>query len=291
MTDLNLSEAEKRYLIDGVKLGIRVDGRGPLDYRQLELETSVLDTANGSARVRLHRTDVLVTVKMELEPPASGRPNHGKLLFFVNCSANAAPEFEGRGGDDLSSSLCGVLERLYSAPNTFSTAGLVVVPGKYVKAFYVDVEILECGGNLFDVVSLGVKAALYATRTPRITITGEDGGELEFTLSDNPTDVDRLDVVNAPVLITHLRISEGVTVVDPTSEEEQCGPVSVVVGVAPNSTICAVHLLGPGTIGPQTLQAALKGSSVLGADINARLLKKLRQEESEPERRIRGFLG
>ncbi|KAA0203361.1 hypothetical protein HAZT_HAZT006677 [Hyalella azteca] len=241
-----------------LQLGIRADGRGPLDYRELELETGVLDTANGSARVRLHRTDILVTVKMELEPPLPGRPNHGKLLFFVNCSANAAPEFEGRGGEELASRLSSVLERLYSDANAFNTAGLVVVPGKYVKAFYVDVEVLECGGNLFDVVSLGVKSALYATRTPRITITGEDGGELEFTLSDNPYDVDRLDVTNAPILITHLRISEGITIVDPTIEEEQCAPVSVVVGVAPNATICAVHLLGPGTIGPHTLKKALK---------------------------------
>lgn len=291
MTDMKLSEAEKRYLIDGVKLGVRVDGRGPYDYRQLELETGVLDTANGSARIRLHRTDVLVTVKMELEPPAPGRPNHGKLLFFVNCSANAAPEFEGRGGDELSSTLCGVLDRLYGAPNTFSTAGLVVVPAKYVKAFYVDVEILECGGNLFDAVSLGVKAALYATRTPRITVTGEDGGELEFTLSDNPNDVDRLDVANAPVLLTHLRVCENVTVVDPTLEEEQCGPVSAVVGVAPCGTICSVHLPGPGTIAPHTLHSVVKSSTVIGADINARLLAKLQQEETIVDRRIRGFLG
>ena len=67
-------------------------------------------------------------------------------------------------------------------------------------------QILECGGNLFDVISIGVKAALYATRTPRITVSGEDGGELEFTLSDNPLDVDRLDVSNSPLIITHLRV-------------------------------------------------------------------------------------
>ena len=62
------------------------------------------------------------------------------------------------------------------------------------------------------------------------------------------------------------QISEGVTVVDATTEEEQCGAVSVVVGVAPSGTICSVNLLGHGTIGPQTLANALKVSSLL-ADI------------------------
>lgn len=29
---------------------------------------------------------------------------------------------------------------------------------------YVDILILECGGNLYDAVSMAVKAALYSTR-------------------------------------------------------------------------------------------------------------------------------
>lgn len=66
---------------------------------------------------------------------------------------------------------------------------------------------MECGGNLFDVISIGVKSALFSTRTPKIYVTGEDGGEMEFTVSDNPNDVDEIDVINAPILITHLRAS------------------------------------------------------------------------------------
>ena len=56
-------------------------------------------------------------------------------------SAYGTNEYDGRGGDDVSTSLAGVLERLYSDPNTFDTTSLVVVPNKYVKAFYVDVEV------------------------------------------------------------------------------------------------------------------------------------------------------
>ncbi|KAK8390341.1 hypothetical protein O3P69_010192 [Scylla paramamosain] len=258
MADISLSEAEKRYIVDGVKLGIRVDGRERLDYRQLEIETGLVSTANGSARVRLGCTDVLITVKMEMEPPPPQQPKDGQIHFFVNCSANAAPEFEGRGGEDLATSLSAMLDRLYSSPLSLDTSRLCVVPGKHVKVLYVDVEILECGGNLFDTVSLGVKAALWATRMPRIYITGEDGGELEFMVSDNPQEVDRVDVSNAPILITHLRITENLTVIDPTPEEECCGPVQVVVGVTPKGLITTTQQLGAGTFAPQTLSASLK---------------------------------
>ncbi|KAG7176928.1 Exosome complex exonuclease RRP42-like, partial [Homarus americanus] len=271
-------------------LGIRVDGRDRLDYRQLEIETSVVSTANGSARVRLDHTDVLITVKMEMEPPLIDQPRNGKLYFFVNCSANAAPEFEGRGGEDLGTSLSSMLERVYSSPHTLDTSKLCVVPGKYVKGLYVDIEILECGGNLFDAVSLGVKAALWATKMPRIYITGEDGGELEFSVSDNPCDVDRVDVSNAPILITHLRITENLTVVDPTPEEECCGPVQIVVGVTPKGLITATQQLGSGTFTPQTLSASIKSARDLGVKIHQRLMEKLRQEENITDRPIKGFL-
>ena len=66
------------------QLGFRVDGRQRLDYRQVVIETGLVSTANGSARVRLARTDVLVTVKMEIEPPSPDQLSHGKLSFFVN---------------------------------------------------------------------------------------------------------------------------------------------------------------------------------------------------------------
>jgi exosome complex component RRP42 len=39
---------------------------------------------------------------------------------------------------------------------------------------------LECGGNLFDAVSMAVKAALFSTVIPRVSVTNVDGGEPEL---------------------------------------------------------------------------------------------------------------
>ncbi len=44
-------------------------------------------------------------------------------------------------------------------------------------------QILECGGNLFDAVSMAVKAALFATVIPRVTVTAVDGGEPELEVN------------------------------------------------------------------------------------------------------------
>ena len=53
--------------------------------------------ANGSAHLRLANTDVLVGVKAELDLEMTGKT----IEFFVDCSANATPDFEGRGGETL----------------------------------------------------------------------------------------------------------------------------------------------------------------------------------------------
>ena len=49
----------------------------------------------------------------------------------------------------------------------FDLCQLSVLPGRHCWALYVDILILECGGNLFDAVSIAVKAAMHSARIPR----------------------------------------------------------------------------------------------------------------------------
>lgn len=66
------------------KDNFRNDGRTCKDYRPMELETDVVTNANGSARLRLANTDILVGVKTEIDVPFPETPNQGKLEFFVD---------------------------------------------------------------------------------------------------------------------------------------------------------------------------------------------------------------
>ena len=109
MSALSLSEAERTFIIHGVQDDLRADGRHRDDFRHLELETGVVSNTNGSCRLRLGETDLLIGVKAELGEPHPATPRRGRLEFFVDCSANAAPEFEGRGGDQLASEISNVL--------------------------------------------------------------------------------------------------------------------------------------------------------------------------------------
>ena len=152
-----LSEAERVFIRDGAEAGLRSDGRGPGDYRPIRLETGLLANTYGSARLRLANTDVLVGVKASLGPPSPQQPDRGVLRFFVDCSANAAPVFEGRGGEETARELSAALTAAYASPAALDYAALCVRSGVVAWTLFVDVVLLEQGGNLFDAVSLAVK--------------------------------------------------------------------------------------------------------------------------------------
>lgn len=141
-----------------------MDGRGCEDYRCVEVETDVVSNTSGSARVKLGHTDILVGVKAEMGTPKLEKPNEGYLEFFVDCSANATPEFEGRGGDELGTEIANTLYRIFNNKGSIDLKSLCISTREHCWILYVDVLLLECGGNLFDAISIAVKAALFNTR-------------------------------------------------------------------------------------------------------------------------------
>ena len=52
----------------------------------------------------------------------------------------------------------------------FDLGQLCVLKGSQCWILYIDILILECGGNLFDAVSMGVKAAMHSTRIPNVKV-------------------------------------------------------------------------------------------------------------------------
>ena len=241
MTSILLSESEKTFICHGVEDNFRTDGRARGDVRPLVLETGVVSHASGSCHLRLANTDILVGVKTELETPHPGAPDQGRIEFFVDCSANATPSFEGRGGESLATAISGVLSRAYSSKEVLDLSSLVVLAGHTCWILYVDILVLEVGGNILDAVSIAVKAALATTRIPRLSVTSVDGGEPEIEICDSvgTEGYTKLDVARAPVVVTTARIGNQ-CVVDPSPEEEECSSASLLVAVTPEGEIYSV---------------------------------------------------
>ncbi|XP_066590750.1 exosome complex exonuclease RRP42 [Prorops nasuta] len=290
MAKIPLSLAEKTFILHGLDADFRNDGRRRCEYRSMEIETKILPQANGSARIRMGNTDVLVSVKLEIDTPIPERPHEGKLEFFVDCSANATPQFEGKGGDDLATEISNILVSAYQSPYAFDLKSLSIISHKKCWKMYIDVLILECGGNLYDVIGAAVKGGLYSTEIPRITAATLDGGEADIQLSDDPYDNITLHDTNFPAIVTVCKIGDNL-VVDPTTEEEMCSSASIVMSVMPNGKVTSVIKVGSSSLQPSTLEKVFEMGSAVGKQLNLGLMNALKKErELGPKRPIIGFL-
>ncbi|XP_067633140.1 exosome complex component RRP42 isoform X3 [Eurosta solidaginis] len=272
---------------------LRCDGRSRRDYRPMELETDLVSNASGSARLRLANTDILVGIKTEIDKPNFSTPNQGKIEFFVDCSANATPEFEGRGGEELALELADTLTNAYESQKAFDLKTLCILPGQQCWKLFVDILILECGGNLFDAVSLAAKAALFNTKIPRVTAALMDAGEADLIISDDPYDCTRIEIANLPILVTVCKIGDS-CVVDPSAEEEECSIASVVVGVSKRnnkSFMSNVHTIGEGSLHKDTMHNCILLGLSAAEDLNKELLKALRIEEERVGSKRRTTVG
>lgn len=274
-----LSSFERTFIVDGVEQDFRSDGRSCHDYRHFEVETGIVSNTSGSARLRLSRTDILVGIKAEVGEPHLEKPNYGYIEFFVDCSANASPEFEGRGGDELGAMLAKTLENAYNHKSAIDLESLCILPGKQCWVLYIDALVLECGGNLFDCVSLAVKAALHNTRIPNVTVSTEEGG-VELEISDDPHDCRRLDVSSVPVTVTMSKVGHR-HVVDASLQEEACCLAQLLVSVNGDKNICAMQKVGPGALDPDSIFEMIETACYVGKSLNKALLKVLEKEEVE----------
>lgn len=93
------------------------------------------------------------------------------------------------------------------AYNSFNLEQLCILKGQQCWKLYADILILECGGNLYDAISLAVKASLFTTQVPSVSGTLLDGGNVDLLLSDDPFNCQKLDVTNVPLMVTLCKVS------------------------------------------------------------------------------------
>lgn len=65
-----------------------------------------------------------------------------RLFIFSFCSsANATPDFEGRGGDELAEEVASSLTAAYKSKNAFDLSQLCILKGRKCWKLYVDILV------------------------------------------------------------------------------------------------------------------------------------------------------
>jgi exosome complex component RRP42 len=253
-----LSDAEKRFIIDGASKNVRSDGRQQRELRDVEIACGVISQATGSARVRIGSTDVIVGVKAEIGAPDVETPGLGAIEFSVECSPLASPKFRGRGGDELSAELSTAIEKSFgvglaagqaAGESAVDLGSLCILPGKSCWVLYVDALVLDLDGSVVDAISVACRAALEDAKIPKVEIQGE-GDDQDFELDEDHTT--RLDVRRVPLSLSAGLLGSSI-LVDLTGSEEEASTVVVNVSTNAQGDICGVSKMRGDGISPALL--------------------------------------
>lgn len=152
--------------------GKRFDGRGLLDFRDLSVEYEVSKHAEGSARVRLGKTEVVVGVKLALDKPYPDSMEKGNLMVSGDFLPLASPRIENGPPKFTAIELPRLVDRAIRESGMIDLKKLVVIPGEKVWTVIIDVYPINDDGNLIDAATIGAVVALKKAIIPGITKNG-----------------------------------------------------------------------------------------------------------------------
>jgi len=227
--------AEKEHILKSLKAGIRYDGREFLEYRKVSIEPDIT-AAEGNARVKIGKTEVLVGVKLAIEEPYPDTPDQGKLMVNTELRPMASPEFESGPPGAQAIDIARVIDRGLRESKAISPEKLCIKAGEKVWSVMIDIVPLNDAGNLLDAAALGAVVALKNTRFPAVK---EDGDiDWEAPLTDK-----KLELAKEPVEVTVLKIGE-FYIVDPILEEEELADTGITIAVSKEGLIYAMQKRG-----------------------------------------------
>lgn len=250
-----VADLKRDYISKLLAKGARVDGRAFDEMRPLKIETNFAGAAEGSARVQLGNTQVVVGVKLILGEPFADTPASGVLTTNAELIPMASDTFESGPPDRVSIEVARVVDRGIREGHAVDMSKLVIEPGKEVWIMFVDVHVLDYDGNLFDAANIGANAAF---KTAIVPAARAGKGE------DYP-----LPVTHQPISVTAVKVDNKI-LVDPTHDEERVAEARLTVATIENGNLCAMQ---KGLNGAFTLDEVFKVvdlSRKIGAEIRSK---------------------
>lgn len=211
----------------------RLDGRTPLEYRNIKIETDYIPTtANGSAKVTIGNTQVIVGISTDVEEPYPDMPGKGTIVTNAELAPMADREFESGPPQEPGVELARVVDRGIRESEAIDLEDLCIEEGEKVISLFVDIHVLNNDGNLIDAAAL---AAIAALKTGYIPVYDEEKEELDREAEGNP-----IPLTKTPITATGRKIGETI-LFDTTKEEEEAQDARLTVSVTEDGNVVAMQ--------------------------------------------------
>jgi exosome complex component RRP42 len=256
-----MNQALRDHINDSLKKGIRLDGRKKDEFRQIEITTGVVSTAEGSAMVRCGDTTVIAGIKLEIGKPYPDSPEDGTLMVGTELLPMSNPSFESGPPSIDSIEIARVIDRGVREGKAINTKKLCVRQGELVWTVLVDVLPLNYDGNLIDLGGLAVLAALHNTKMLELK---DDKIVIGSKTEEN------LPVGEMPIPVTILKIGESL-IVDPTDAEEDSLDARLTVSVLEDGNLCAMQKGGDASLSINEISEMIDLAILKSKEIRAKL--------------------
>lgn len=225
-------EGLRNHVLGLLKQDTRLDGRKPLEYRQpVEIQKGYIQSASGSAYVRIGDTEVLAGVKLEVGKPYPDAPDKGSIMVGAELLPMSNPDFEPGPPSIQAIELARVVDRGIRESQALDFKKLCITAGEAAWIVIIDVCPINTDGNLFDAAALAAVAALQDTEFP----TYEDG-----VIDYKKPSGKKLELDKVPVSVTVYKAGDKFFV-DPTGEEEKAYESRLTVAFIEDGTLCAMQ--------------------------------------------------
>ena len=249
----------KQYLKNLASKGQRISKRKEDEYREIVIEKGVIEKAEGSARVRIGKTEVIVGVKMGIGQPYPDKEDEGVLITGAELSPLASPDFELGPPREDAIELARVVDRGIRESGTIDTKKLCIEKGEKVWMINMDIQVMNHSGNLIDASALAAVTALWDARMPELK-----GDRINYEKKTSK----KLPVKLKPVTITLGRIGN-MMFTDPDLEEEKVIDSRLSISFKDDGNMCAMQKSLSGSLSKEEIDMAF--------DMAAKKSKELRK--------------
>ncbi len=191
----------------------RFDGRKLLDLRKLDISSDVSNKAEGSARIKLGNTDIVVGVKLGIEEPYPDSPDKGNLMCTAEFLPLASSRFESGPPGFEAIELGRLTDRAIRESGIIDLKKLVITPGERVWTVYIDIYPINDDGNLIDAANLAAVVALKLAKMPSL----DKDGKIDYENKKGNLPISKETL---PISFSFYKLGDSI-ILDPTREEEQ----------------------------------------------------------------------
>ncbi len=220
---MEVSNVNKEYLGKLFSQNKRFDGRSLLDLREIEISLDVSNKAEGSARVKLGKTEVIVGVKLAPGEPYPDSPEAGNLICSGELLPLASSKFESGPPAFQAIELGRLVDRAIRESGMIDFSKLSINKEK-VWTIFVDIYPINDDGNLIDVSTIGAVIALKQAKMPKI----DEDGKVNYDTKKGSLPLSK---DTYPISLSFYKLGDSI-ILDPTVEEEEVCEARMTLGIS-----------------------------------------------------------